>query len=146
MVDKSSISPIRIFVVDDSEPFRRLVRSILGTSAELQVVGEAADGLEAVYKAQELRPDLILLDIGLPSLNGIEVAMRIFEIMPHPEIIFLTQESSADVVTRTLNLGAKGYIAKVNVIRDLLAAVETVVRGRQFVSAELTNPASRIYE
>lgn len=144
MGDKVSISPIRIVVVDDNEPFRRLVRSILGKSTELQVIGEVADGLEAVRKAQELRPDLMILDIGLPRLNGIEAARRIFETMPHSKIIFLSQESSADVVTRALNLGAKGYITKQKVARDLLAAVETVIQGKQFVSIELTNPALRV--
>jgi DNA-binding NarL/FixJ family response regulator len=84
----------------------------------------SADGLEAVHKAEELQPDLILLDIGLPRLNGIEAARRIRKLSPMSRILFMSQESSADVVQVALNLGAVGYIAKVDAGSELLAAVE----------------------
>jgi DNA-binding NarL/FixJ family response regulator len=94
-----------------------------------------SDGLEAVRKAEELRPDLILLDIGLPRLNGIEAARQILKLVPESKIIFLTQESSDDVVEEAFCLGACGYVKKIKAKRDLLAAVETVILGNQFVSS-----------
>lgn len=136
---KSSISRTRVLVVEDNEPFREFIYSILRMSAALEVVGEASDGLEAVDKSEELQPDLVLLDIGLPCLNGIEAAKRIRKLAPRSKIVFLSQESSADVVRYALSLGAMGYVPKRNASCDLLAAVEAVVRGEQFVSAGLTD-------
>src|ERR1700687_188153 len=89
---------VRILGADDYEPFRRFTRSKLEERTGFQIVGEAADGLEAVRKAEELRPDLIVLDIGLPTLNGIAAARRILKLCPESKILFLSQESSADVV------------------------------------------------
>jgi DNA-binding NarL/FixJ family response regulator len=128
------LSTVRILVVDDFEIFRQFVVEVLGKRPELQVVGEASDGLEALQKAVELRPDLILLDIGLPSLNGIEVARQMRSLVPESKIIFLTQESSSDVVQEALSLGARGYVTKNMVRADLFAAVETVLSGMTFVS------------
>ncbi len=139
IADKSRVSPVRILVVDDNAPFRQFIRSLLGMRAELQIVGEATDGLEAVRKAEELQPDLILLDVGLPYLNGFEAARRICKLALKSKIIFLSQESSADVVRGALSLGAKGYIAKANAASDLLAAVNAIVQGKQFVSPGLTD-------
>jgi len=121
-------------VVDDYEPFRRFVRSTLGKRPELQIVGEASDGFEAVEKAEELQPDLILLDVGLPTLNGIEAARQIHTLAPESKMIFLSQESSADMVQEALSLGAWGYVAKVKAGSDLLPAVEAVLQGKRFVS------------
>jgi DNA-binding NarL/FixJ family response regulator len=135
--DKPSVSPVRILVVDDNEPFRHFVCSMVGKRAELQIVGEASDGLEAVNKSEELQPDLILLDIGLPSLNGIEAAKRICNLVPESKIIFLSQESSTDVVRGALSMGAMGYVAKAKAASDLLTAIEAVVQGKQFVSTGL---------
>jgi DNA-binding NarL/FixJ family response regulator len=125
---------VRILVVDDFEKFRQFVVEMLGKRPELQVVGEASDGLEALQKAVELRPDLILLDISLPSLNGIEVARQMRSLVPESKIIFLTRESSADVVQEALGLGARRYVTKNMVLADLFAAVETVLLGMTFVS------------
>ena len=101
----------------------------------MQVIGVASDGLEAVQKAEELQPDLILLDIGLPSLNGIEVARQIRKLSPKSKILFVSQESSADVVQEALRLGAHGYVVKIDARRELLEGVNAVLRGEQFVSA-----------
>jgi DNA-binding NarL/FixJ family response regulator len=131
-------SPVRILVVDDFEPWRQHICSTLKARQELQVVGEAFDGLEAVHKAEGLKPDLILLDIGLPNLNGIVVARQIRKLAPESKIIFVSQESSPDVVQEALNLGALGYVLKVRAGTDLLAAVEAVLEGRQFVSGVLS--------
>jgi DNA-binding NarL/FixJ family response regulator len=136
---KSSISRVRVLVVEDNEPFREFIYSILRMSAELEIIGDASDGQEAVDKSEELQPDLILLDIGLPSLNGIEAAKRIRKLVPSSKIVFLSQESSPDVVRYALSLGAMGYVPKPNASCDLLAAIEAVVHGKQFVSAGLAD-------
>jgi DNA-binding NarL/FixJ family response regulator len=100
----------------------------------LKVVGEASDGLEGVQKAVELTPDLILMDIGLPSLNGIEAARQIRKLVPNSKIIFLSQESSPEVVQEAMSLGASGYVVKPMAGCDLLPAVEAALLGRKFVS------------
>jgi DNA-binding NarL/FixJ family response regulator len=128
------LSTVRILVVDDFAQFRQFVVELLGKRPELQVVGEASDGLEALQRAVELRPDLILLDIGLPSLNGIQVAREMRSLAPESRIIFLSQESSADVVQEALSLDAWGYVVKTKAPVDLFAAVEAVLSGRTFVS------------
>jgi DNA-binding NarL/FixJ family response regulator len=129
------MSPIRVLVVEDFEPFRRFVCSTLGKGFHLQVIGQLSDGLDAVQKAAELKPDLILLDIGLPSLNGIAAGRRIRKLAPDSKIIFVSQESSPDMVHEALSFGALGYVLKARAGIDLLAAVEAVVQGRQFVSS-----------
>jgi len=134
------VSSVRILVVEDFAPFLQFISTALATRQDLQVICEVSDGLEAVRKAQELRPDLILLDIGLPSLNGIEAARQIRKLVPESKIIFLTQESSDDVIEEALRLGAFGYVKKLKAKRDLFAAVETVVSGKQFISSN--NPDS----
>src|ERR1700741_2269157 len=131
------MSSRRVLVVDDNEPYRRFICSTLGKRPELHIVCEVSDGLEAVQKAEELHPDLVVLDIGLPSLNGIEVARRIRKLSSESKILFVSQESDADVVQEALGLGAVGYVAKTNAGIELLAAVEAVSQGRRFVSARL---------
>ena len=101
---------------------------------ELQVICEVSDGPEAVQKAEELRPDLILLDIGLPKLNGIEAARQIRLLSPNSKIIFLSQENSLDVVEEALSMGALGYVNKAHAGSELLPAVKAVLRGERFVS------------
>ena len=128
----------RVLVVDDYEPFRRFIRSTLRTRPELQIVGETSDGLEAVRKAEELQPDLILLDVGLPTLNGIEAIRRIRKVSPESKILFISQDSSADVVQEALSLGALGYVVKVHAGSELLPAVGAVLEGRQFISSGLS--------
>jgi DNA-binding NarL/FixJ family response regulator len=128
------MSAIRVLVVDDLEPWRRFVSLSLDKEPDLEVISGAADGLEAVRKAEELQPDLIVLDIGLPKLNGIEAARRIRTLAPKSKILFLTQESSHDVVREAFNVGARGYVVKINAGSELLPAIETVLRGKHFVS------------
>ena len=125
-------------MVEDSEKFRKFICSTLGERPELQIVGEESDGLQALQRADELQPDLILLDIGLPSMNGIEAARRIRELSPKSKILFVTQESSADFVHEALALGALGYVLKLNAGKELLTAVEEVVQGRQYLSSGLS--------
>jgi DNA-binding NarL/FixJ family response regulator len=125
---------IRVLVVEDFVVFRQAISAILGKRSDLQIVGEVSDGLEAVEKAVELKPDLITLDIGLPSLNGIEAARQIRTLAPQSKILFLSQDSSPRVVEEALKLGALGYVAKAHARKHLLAAVEAVILGKQFVS------------
>jgi len=126
-------SSSRVLVVEDSEPFRKFFCSTLGKRPELQVVGEVSDGLEAVERAERVQPDLIVFDIGLPSLNGIEAARQIRKVSPNSKILFVSQESSTDVVQEALGTGARGYVVKADAGSELLEAVDAVLRGEQFV-------------
>ena len=127
----------RILSVDDFEPWRRFVCSALQKQRELQMIGEASDGLEAVQKAQELRPDLILLDIGLPTLNGIEAARRIHQVAPGSKILFVSEIRFPEIAEEALSTGACGYVVKSDAARDLLPAVKAVLEDKRFVSASL---------
>ena len=144
-----SMALVRILVVDDLEPWRRFVSSTLRGQPDLEVISGVSDGLEAVQKAEELQPDLIVLDIGLPKLNGIEAARRIRKLVPKSKILFLSQESSDDVVHEAFSLGARGYVVKIQAGSELLSAVEAVLQGKQFVSKglapqELAEPRARL--
>jgi DNA-binding NarL/FixJ family response regulator len=121
----------RVLIVEDFAPFRRFICSTLGKRHDLQVVCEVSDGLEALQKAE---------DIGLPTLNGIEAARRIRRLSPESKIIFVTQESSADVVQEALSVGARGYVLKTKAASELLAAVEAVIMDKQSVGSTTPNP------
>ena len=105
-------SLFRILLVEDFEPFRRFVRVALQARPEFDVIGEALDGLEAIQKAKDLQPDLILLDIGLPKLNGMAAAEQIRILAPNAKLLFVSLESSSAVVGEALRIGAQGYISK----------------------------------
>jgi DNA-binding NarL/FixJ family response regulator len=129
--------PVRqVLVVDDFLPWLRLVRAMLESKDDLNII-EALDGSEAVQKAQQFQPDLILLDISLPSLNGIESARRIRELSPNSKILFVSSESSAEVVEEALRVGARGYLWKPDAASELLLAVDAILRGEQFVGSRL---------
>jgi CheY-like chemotaxis protein len=131
------LSSIRILVVDDFKHWQQQVRSLLQSRPECHVIAEASDGSEAIQKAEELKPDLIVMDIGLPNLNGIAAARQIRRLVPEAKIIFLTQESSPDIAQEAFTLGALGYVVKSYAGSELLAAVETVCQGMQFVGSGL---------
>ncbi len=128
---------VRVLVVEDFEPFRQLTRSMLGKRSDLQIICEVSDGLEAVRKAEKLKPDLILLDVGLPTLNGFEAARQIRTASPNSKIIFVTQESAPAIVEEALVQGAMGYVVKTVVASDLLTAVDAVLGGGRFFSGRL---------
>lgn len=128
---------MQILVVEDFEPYRTFVSSLLKEKSGFRVICEVSDGLQAVKKAQELNPDLILLDIGLPGLNGIEAARQILKITPESKIVFLTQETSAEVVREALNVGAYGYVVKSQAGKELLGAIEAALQGKRFISRGL---------
>lgn len=130
------MSKFSVLVVDDFEPFRRLVRIILQPEGKFRIVGEASDGLEAVQQITKLRPDLVLLDLGLPTLNGIEVARRLRALVPYTRILFVSAESRADIVQQALHV-SDGYVLKLYAAEELVPAIEMVIRGKQYVTSEL---------
>jgi len=127
----------RILVVDDFHSFRAWVSSVLQNEPLLQVIAEASDGLEAVQRAQTVRPDLIILDVGLPKLNGIEAARIILKAVPNVKMVFLSQECSVDVVSEAIRLGALGYVAKAHAAAELLKAIQTVLQDKRYLSQGL---------
>lgn len=136
------MASIRVLAVEDFLPFRRLICATLSKNPDLEIIAEVSDGQEAVRKAEELRPDLILLDIGLPTLNGIAAARQIRQLVPDSKIIFVTQESSEDVVREALSIGALGYVAKTTMNGSLLAAVDAALEGKKYVSKNLMHSGS----
>jgi DNA-binding NarL/FixJ family response regulator len=127
-------STVRVLVVDDFEPWRRFVSVMLRTKPGLAIVGEASDGSEAFRKAVELEPDLILMDIGLPTVNGLDTVRRIRDFVPEAKIILLSDESSFDVVQKAMDLGASAYVLKTSAAAELLTTVETVLSGLKIVN------------
>ena len=126
------MATVRIFIVDDYEPWRRAVCSILQQQKDLEVICESSDGLEAVQKSAELQPDLVLLDIALPNLDGLEVARQVRKVSPGSRILFLTMQDSPEVAQEALMIGALGFVIKLDAARDLLFAVNTVMRNQRF--------------
>jgi len=143
-MEQHLLSPIRILIADDHEGWRRQVRLLFQARPEWQVMAEAVDGPEAIQKAEELKPDLVVLDIALPSLNGIEAARRIRKVSPESKILFLSQESSDDVAEEVLYLGALGYVVKAQAGSELLIAVEAVLRAKRFLSSGLGSRGASI--
>jgi DNA-binding NarL/FixJ family response regulator len=124
-------------VADNFEPWRSFVSSMLGGECALEIVCEVVDGAGAVGKAEEIHPDLILLDIGLPALNGIEAANQIHQVALGSIILFVSQESDPDLVRAALNAGGRGYVLKADAVDELLPAITAVLRGDRFLSSGL---------
>lgn len=122
---------------DDFDAWRRKIRLLIGEKPELQVISEASDGAEAVRKANDLKPELIVLDIGLSELDGIEAARQMQKLCPGSKILFLSLNADLDVMRAALGTGALGYVHKMNADGELLSAVDAVLRGEQFVSSSL---------
>src|ERR1700756_5279079 len=121
------MSPPGVLIVDDSKAFREFVVSAVQEGDVLRVVGEAANGLDGVQKAEELRPHLIVLDIGLPKLNGIEACRLIRKHAPESRVVFLSEQADLDVVNAALDTGALGYVRKAGAARDLMPAVRAAL-------------------
>ena len=119
--------PVRILIADDHEIVRQGMRSLFSLRGDWEVCGEAADGFDAVAKAKQLKPDVILLDLSMPQLNGLEVAQVLRREVPESKIIVVSQQDPAHMRARALEMGAQGYVAKADLSRDLLAAVEAVI-------------------
>ena len=125
---------IRVLVVDDYDAWRLFLRRTLAVRDDLRILAECADGSEAILKAEELQPDLILLDIGLSTVNGIEAAQQIRKLSPASKILFVSENRSLDILEEALSTGAGGYVVKSDAGRELLLAVDAVLRGKLFVS------------
>jgi len=130
---------IRVLLVEDYLPFRHFLSSTIQAKLEWNDIHEVADGSDAVQKAEALKPQLVLLDIGLPTLNGIEAARQIKKVSPDSKILFVSQETSADVLEEALKTGAEGYVCKMDSGGELLAAIDAVMRGERYVSKSLSS-------
>jgi DNA-binding NarL/FixJ family response regulator len=130
---------VRVLIVDDFELWKGFLIARLQEQADLCIVGFASDGLAAVQKAEELQPDLILLDICLPQMDGIEAARQIQKRSPKSKILFLTVNADADVVRAAFNAGGSGYVLKSDAATDLLVGMAAVLQGKQFVSGSVAN-------
>jgi DNA-binding NarL/FixJ family response regulator len=131
--------PLRILVADDHEVVRRGLRALLQARPGWEVCGEAASGREAVERARELRPDIAILDITMPELNGLEAARRILRVAPRTQVLILTMHDSDELVQEVLATGARGYVLKSDAGRDLVAAVEALAEGRPFFTARVAD-------
>ena len=128
---------IRVLVVDDYEPWHGFIANLLKKQSEMEIVGCVCDGLLAVQQAEQLQPDLILLDIGLPTLNGMEAATRIRQFSPNSKILFVSENHSVDIAEKALSTGAGGYVVKSDGVSELLAGIQAVLNGKRFVSASM---------
>jgi DNA-binding NarL/FixJ family response regulator len=132
------VSKLRILIADDHEVARRGIRSLLETHPDWEVCGEAKDGREAVECAAKTRPDVALLDIGMPGLNGLEAARQIVAICSGVRVLILTMHDSDQVVREVLAVGARGFLLKSDAGRDLIAAVEALHHQRTFFTRKVT--------
>ena len=132
----------RILLVDDFQPWRAAAKRILSSRPDLQIVGEASDGWEAVEKAVTLRPDFVLLDIGMPVLNGLDAARRIREASPQSKIIFLTGQDDEDLRNAAFATGAEAYVVKSRASRELQLSLEAAIRRTQEASTSFGRPAA----
>jgi len=123
---------VRILVADDHELVRRGVRSLLETRPDIEVCGEASDGLDAIEQARHLSPDLIVMDISMPRLNGLEATREIRRTLPTIDILILSQHNSTEMMRQAFNAGARGYVAKMAISQDLLHGIDNVQKGQLF--------------
>ena len=128
--------PLRTLIVEDHEELRNFLRLTLQNEARCIVIGEAVDGMQAVQKAEELQPDLILLDLSLPKINGMEALRRIRKLSPCSKLVILSQDSAPEIVREALRLGAVGYLLKSDA-NNLPQALDAVLQGTVFVSPRL---------
>jgi DNA-binding NarL/FixJ family response regulator len=132
---------MRILLVDDFKPWRMAASRILRPTPEFQIVGEASDGVEAIEKAAALHPDVVLLDIGMPLLNGLEAARQIRQASPQSKIIFLTGQDDDELRSAAFAAGAEGYVVKARAARELQLGLESVMRRTEEASASFGCPA-----
>jgi DNA-binding NarL/FixJ family response regulator len=125
---------VRILVVDDLRYWQDFIRVCFEKRPDLDILGVASSGLEAIQRAGDLQPDLILLDLSLPGMNGIQVAERIRQLVPKAKILFLTGESDPEIVRDAFRAGGDGYILKWDVAEELIIGMETVLLGQRFTS------------
>lgn len=136
------MAALRIMIVDDHDVVRRVVKSLLETHSNWQVIGEAAAGPEAVEQAAKLRPDVVVLDYRLPSMDGVEAGRRILETLPQTEILMLTYDDSPFLLEKALESGIRGFVLKSDANRDLLPGVTAVSEHRSFLSSRASKNVS----
>lgn len=136
------MAPLRILVADDHQVVRTGLRTLLESKAGWQVCAEAANGREAVEKAGKLQPDVAVLDIGMPLLNGVEATRQIRKVSPKTEILILTMHDSEHMIQGVMDAGARGYILKDDADRNLLAAVDSLRRHKPYVSLRVSVAAA----
>ena len=125
---------VRILVVDDHPIVRHGLRTLLGGRPEWEIIDEAEDGIEAVEKADRLKPDVVVLDVSMPRMDGLEACRRIRKSVPKSEVLIVTQHDSPQMMREALGAGARGYIVKSDAARDLLTALEAVSQHRLFIA------------
>jgi len=131
------MKPLRILIADDHEVVRHGVRALLQSHEGWEICGEAVDGRDAVEKASRLKPEVVILDIGMPNLNGLDAAREILRDDPRTLILILTIDESEQVMREVLNAGARGFLLKSDAARDLVAAVEALQRHRTFFTSKV---------
>jgi len=132
------VKPLRILIVDDHDLMRRGVKALIEAHAGWEICGEATTGREAVTKAEELKPDILILDISMPDLNGVEAARRVRKASPNTEILILSMHYSDQLIREIVDAGVRGYIIKSDSDRDLIAAVEALAKHKPFFTAQAT--------
>jgi len=131
--------PLRILLVDDHEVVRRGLTVLLRSRAEWEICGEASNGREAVLKTQKLNPDLVILDIGMPNLNGLEATRQIVKARPETRVLILTLHDSDALVQEVLNAGARGFLLKSDAARDLVTAVEALNNNKTYFTPKVAS-------
>lgn len=129
-------TPIRVMIADDHTLVRESLVSVLNASGVCQVVAEAADGIEAVDKAMATRPDVAVVDISMPRLNGVEVVRRLHESLPDTRVLVLTMHGEEEYVLQLVHAGAAGYLVKDSATAELIAAVKSLSEGRGYFSPQ----------
>ncbi|MBI4298290.1 MAG: response regulator transcription factor [Chloroflexi bacterium] len=132
------MSPLRVMIVDDHQVVREGLRKVLEVEENIEVVGEAGDGRQAVDKAQELKPDVILMDVMMPGMNGIDACQEIKGLLPRTAVVMLTASGLAESVTASLVAGAQGYVLKVVGRDELVRAIRAVGRGESILDPSVT--------
>ena len=132
---------VRVLVTDDHAIVRKGICALLAEEPTLDVICQTASGEEAVGKAEELQPDLVLLDISLPTINGIEAARQIRKVSPQSHIIFLSQHDSLHMANEAMKVGGHGYVTKIDAAAELLKAIQSVRDGTRFVSQRIRDQA-----
>jgi DNA-binding NarL/FixJ family response regulator len=137
------LKDIQILVADDNEFVRRAIRSVLRMEPDFKIVYEAKNGIEAIEQAGKLLPNVVLLDVSMPGIGGLEAARQILEAAPNTEIVLLTEHAVTEMARTALSRGIRGYVIKSDAGKDLADAVRTVIQGKQYVSSGLTMEPNR---